>query len=281
MIQERIRSLIETKLNDNTLNKDFTVGSYAYLEDKKRDYIYSINNGYKLIDTNYIPVMMEFTCEYQAIPSQINGFATIPLTFLLKAETQEDLESDLSVLDEFVSKIIANSETIADGSKTYNSVWNIMGLIPAGDTRPINGTYYTQIQTTVYVDFSDTNYYGNQYIYHLNGSQVMPTDRSLGRDNEEDLPHAKGSYESKGLNKSSAVTFTLEFYVNSTISAIVDLLDSETYNMNTVYQLSITTPTRAKTDYSVMIKGAQVSTDLGEKATISITFYKSILAYSV
>ena len=280
MIQEAIRSLIESKLNDNTASKKFIVGSYAYLEDEGKEFVYSVKNGYTVIDTNYIPSMMVFTCDYQAIPMQINGDASISLTFLLEAREQADLETDLETLDELVAKVVGNYEVITDGTKAYYSVWNMSALIPAGLTDPINGVRYVQIQTTIYVGFSDTNYFGNQYAYKLNGTSVTPYSSGAGRFNEENLPHALGTYEAKGLNETSSVTFTMTFYINSFLSAIVDTFALDTYNMQTVFQLSETTPTRTVTNFSVLIKKAEYSTDLGEKATVTLTFYKSFVAYS-
>ena len=235
MISEAIRSLIETKLNNNTASKVFVVGSYAYLEDKDEHFVYDLRNGYRTIETNFITCMIEFSADYSAIPSQINGLASITANFLVKAETQKLFDTDLATLDEFVSKIVGNHETITDGSTTYNSVWNMDAFMPAGDTKLINGNYYTQITTNIYVDFSDTNKYGNYYTTKLNGKDITAYDGSVNRDNEENYPHLQGNYEAKGGNKTSQWTTTLVSYLDTDLETIFEGISSDTYNMETVY----------------------------------------------
>ena len=67
MLYELLRQTLETKLNTNTLNKKFVVGSYAYLEDKDKHYVYNVKVGYKLIEKEYIPAMLRFA-DYDALP---------------------------------------------------------------------------------------------------------------------------------------------------------------------------------------------------------------------
>ncbi|MCK9576751.1 MAG: InlB B-repeat-containing protein [Clostridia bacterium] len=276
MIQEAIRSLIESKLNDNTVGKEFIVGSYAYLEDKGKEFVYNVKNGYKLIETNFIPSMMVFTCDYKAIPLQINGNASISITFLLSAETQADMQTDLDTLDEFVSKIIGNNEDIVDGTKTYHSVWNMSALIPAGLTDPINGVRYIQVQTTVYVGFSDTNHFGNEYEYRLNDVRIYPYDVNNSRNNEENNPHRLGDYESKGGNSTSVWTSTLTVLVSDFISSLVDMFSSNTYDMEKVYNYNEITPTnQVGVTFAVKIQSAVYQPNLGELVLATITFFKS------
>jgi hypothetical protein len=279
MIQETLRSLIETKLNNNTKGKKFVVGSYAYLEDRDEHFIYNVRSSYKTIEKNFIPVNMSFSASYQAIPTQINGSAKISLTFLILADKQVDLDTDLATLDEFVPKIVGNFETLEDD--TYNSVWNMDAFVPLGLTeRPINGNYYLQVQTNVYVDYSDSNYYGNQYQYFLNGSRIYPYEPNIQRQNEEDTPHLLGDLESKGGMKTSNWSATWVFYVNNAISSVIDRFSSSTYDMNDIYQFREITPTRTTAlNIPVRIQSAVYNPILGEKVFASITFVKADDSY--
>lgn len=281
MIAERIRSLIENKLNDNTYNKRFVVGSYVYLEDEQRGFIYNVKNGYTLVETNFIPSMMVFTAEYQPMPTQINGNAVIPMTFLLAAETQEQFELDLTALDEVIEKIVGNSEKIVDGSKVYNSVWNMSALMPKGATSPINGVYYTQIDTTIYVSFSDTNHYGNEYEYYLNRVRVMQYDLPINRNNEPNNPHLLGDTEAKGGNSTSVWSTPFTFYVNDFLSQIIDTFSADDYNMEQVYLFKEITPTnQTGNEFAVKISSATYNPSLGEKVLATIEFIKSDEAFS-
>lgn len=276
MIAERIRSLIENKLNDNTYNKRFVVGSYVYLEDEQRGFIYNVKNGYTLVETNFIPSMMVFTAEYQPMPTQINGNAVIPMTFLLAAETQEQFELDLTALDEVIEKIVGNSEQIVDGSKVYNSVWNMSALMPKGSTSPINGVYYTQIDTTIYVSFSDTNHYGNEYEYYLNRVRVMQYDLPINRNNEPNNPHLLGDTEAKGGNSTSVWSTPFTFYVNDFLSQIVDTFSSDNYDMEKVFLFKEVTPTnQTGNEFAVKISSATYNPSLGAPVLCTIEFIKS------
>lgn len=281
MIQEVIRSRIEELLNDNTSGKVFVVGSYVYLEDTNKSFVYNIRNGYTLVETNFVPAMMVFVSSYQPIPNQINGSASIPITFLLAGETQTQFESDLEALNEVVAKIVSEPyATLVDGSTTYRSVWNMDALQP-GAVRAINGEYYTEIQSTIYVDFSDTNHYGNEYEYYLDGNQVVPYDADTVRANEEYNPHLLGDYEAKGGNATSSWKATMTFYVNDFLSSLVDLLSSNTYDMEMVFNFKETTPTKPEgNEFAVRIADASYKTSLGEKTFVVLTFIKSDTAYS-
>lgn len=224
MISEIIRSNIENKLNNNTSEKVFTVGSYVHMEDDEKDFVYNVRYGYKLIETNYIPVMMDFTVTYEPIPTTLTGSAIMGLTFLLSSDnvydndTENKFTSDLQAVEEVVSKIVGNEEDITDDGTTYHTVWNMDALMPMGETRPLNGTYYTKIQTTVYITFSDTFYTGNRYKYYLkevnNGSytRIYPYNGGENRNNSDDNPHRITDAESYGGGAES--TFEMEMVLN-------------------------------------------------------------------
>lgn len=274
MIQETIRALIESKLNDNTADKQFIVGSYAYLTDLEKHFIYNIRRNYTLIEKNFIPVMMSYSSTFQPIPGQINGSANMTLEFLIRAEDQTELDTDLATLDEFVEKIVGTYELLTGG---YNSVWNMDGLVPLGLTEvPINGDYYLRISTNVYVDFSDTNQYGNQYEYYLNDQQIRPYDIKVERMNEEDLPHNLGNAEAKGGNKTSTWMATMTLYVDDYVSRLVDSFSNGDYDMDAVHKYTEDSPTRATPlDISVRINSAVYTPNLGEKVMATIVVYKA------
>ena len=275
MIQEVIRAALETKLNNNTLNKKFILGSYAYLEDKDQHFVYNIKIGYKLIETNYIPSMMNFVADFEALPGQINGKATIGLEFFIKSDTQEELETDLGALNQIVAKIIGNYEDIVDDTTTYHTVWNMDALIPAGITSPVNGNYYTRIQTTVYVEFSDSNIFGNAYRYYIDNSLLTLYDGSVNRENEEEYPHAQGDYESKGGNKTSQWSATFVSYVNTALQTICDSISSGTYDMEKIYTYTEKFNGTEKHTFPVKITSISRPIGLGEKQYITISLIKS------
>ena len=276
MIQEVIRNSIETKLNNNTQSKRFIVGSYAYLEDKQAHFIYTTKNGYKLIENNYIPCMMEFMATYQAIPTQINGNATIPITFLVQAEETGQIKEDIGIIEEVISKIVGDSETLVDGSKSYRSVWNMDAIQPMGKIELINGNYYISVSTTIYIDFSDTNYYGNAWGYKLNNNTLQPYEPKITRANEEDIPHQLGDNEARGGNKTSTWTGELTVYVDAFISALIDTFSSTNYDMERVYKFTESTPTRTTPlDISVRLQSAVYLPTLGEKTLATLVFMKA------
>lgn len=275
MIQEVIRAALETKLNNNTLNKKFILGSYAYLEDKDQHFVYNIKIGYKLIETNYIPSMMNFVADFEALPGQINGKATIGLEFFIKSDTQEELETDLGALNQIVAKIVGNYEDIVDNTTTYHTVWNMDALIPAGITSPVNGNYYTRIQTTVYVEFSDSNIFGNAYRYYIDNSLLTLYDGSVNRENEEEYPHAQGDYESKGGIKTSQWSATFVSYVNTALQTICDSISSGTYDMEKIYTYTEKFNGTEKHTFPVKITSISRPIALGEKQFITISLIKS------
>ena len=275
MIQEVIRAALETKLNNNTLNKKFVLGSYAYLEDKDEHNVYNIKTGYTLIETNFVPSMMTFVADFEALPSQINGKATIGIDFLLKSDYKEGLESDLNALNEIVAKIVGNFEDLVDNTTTFHTVWNMDALIPAGLTSPINGNYYTRIQTTVYIEFSDSNIFGNAYRYYLDNVLLTLYDGTVGRENEEEYPHLQGDYESKGGIKTSQWTAILVSYVNTALQTICDGISSGTYDMEKIYTYTEKFNGTTKHTFPVKISSISRPIALGEKQFISISLIKS------
>ena len=280
MLQEAFRSNIESKLNDNTLNKEFRVGQFVRLDDQSDLFVYDIRGGYELISTDFIPVMMVMTSTYQAIPNQINGLATISLQFLVQANDKDQTDLTISSMDEMVSKVVGNFESVVDGSTTYKTVWNMDAFFPTGSLELINGVYYTPITTTIYIDFSDTNYYGNEYEYYIDETQITPYSVNIQRANEEDVPHILGQKEAKGGNKTSQWTATATVYIDSFISALIDEVSSPDYDMDTIYKFSEVTPTRSTPlDISARIQSIVYNPELGVKTFATITFIKSDEAY--
>jgi len=282
MLHEAIRASLETKLNNNTANKRFIVGSFAKTNDSDKDFVYNVQNGYMLVETNYIPVMMTWTCAYQAMPGQINGNAKLGLQLLVLADperTDAEFQADLETLEEVVPQIVGNFESIVDGTKTYKTVWNMDALQPTG-TVEFNGHWYVNVVTTVYVDFSDTNAYGNEFQYFINETQIKPYSVSIKRINEEDTPHALGDAESKGGNRTSGWTAELTVYIDEFVQELVDTFSSPLYEFDTIYKFSEVTPTRTTPlDISARLSSATYSPDLGEKAFATLVFFKSDEAY--
>ena len=282
MLHEAIRASLETKLNNNTAGKVFIVGSFAKTDDSDKDFIYNVQNGYTLVETNYIPVMMTWTCAYQAMPGQINGNAKLGLQLLVLADperTDAEFQADLAVLEEAVPQIVGNFESVVDGAKTYKTVWNMDALQPTGLVQ-FNGHYYVNVVTTVYVDFSDTNAYGNEFLYYINETQIKPYDVSIKRINEEDTPHALGDTESKGGNRTSGWTAELTVYVDDFIQELVDTFSRSDYAFDTIFKFSEVTPTRTTPlDISVRLASATYNPSLGEKVFASLVFFKSDDAY--
>ena len=276
MLQEAFRSNIESKLNNNTLNKEFRVGQFVRLDDQSDLFVYDIRGGYELISTDFIPVMMTMTSTYQAIPKQINGLATISLQFLVQANDKAQTDLTISSMDEIVSKVVGNFESIVDGTTTYKTVWNMDALFPTGSLELINGVYYTPITTTIYIDFSDTNSYGNEYEYYINETQIVPYSVNIQRSNEEDLPHILGETEAKGGMKTSQWTATVTVYIDDFISEIIDEFSTPEYDMDTDYKFSEVTPTRSTPlDITARIQSAVYNPELGVKTFATITFVKS------
>ena len=284
MIYELIRASIETKLNNNTTSKKFVVGSYAKIDDKDEHFVYNVRNGYKLISTEFITAMAEFDIEYQAIPDQINGNATVNLSSLLNGEIPTEIEDDLSVLNEVIAKIVGNSEDLT-GTSTYHTVWNCSGIIPNGVTNPINGNYYTQVSMSVYIEFSDTNYFGNRYTYFLGTvtpteeaplTQILPYDGTISRDNSENYPHRITAYEAKGGNDESFWYGEMVIYVNSFIETnILNDISSETYDLTKKYYYQEKVNGVIKHSFWVHLKNIKRPILLGEKQYITFDMIKS------
>ena len=280
MIQEVIRSNIESKLNNNTQNLVFVVGSYAYLDNSEsnyKDFIYNVRNGYRQIETDYIPVMMEFIADYEPIPNQINGMATINLTFLVQSETleQANFNLKLSAMNELVSKVVGNSEDLVDGSDTYHSVWNMNAIVVAGSTQPLNGKYYTQFQTTVYIDFSDTIHYSNEYNnISLDGHTLIVIDGNETRDNQEIYPHVYGTKEAKGSNETSSWNASITVLVDDWVETnILNKISSETYDMNETFTFAETLG--GAHTFDVFLKEIRRPVVYGEKQIVSFVMLKT------
>lgn len=281
MLSEVIRQTLEDKLNSNTLGKVFRVGSYAVLDDTTDDFIFSYKNGYKKIDENFIPAMIRFNAEYKAMPQQITGMATINTKFLVLAEYQDEIETDIAVVEEVVPKVIASSEQLIDGETAYNSVWHMTALTPIGEFVMVNGKRYLQLETTIYISFSNKVYFGNQYEYYLNGTRVYPFIPKGSRNNEENNPHKLGDYEAKGGNSTSVWTGSYTFYVSEFLSKIIDTFASSTYDMDRVFEFMEVTPTNPTgNEFPVRIQSAAYTTDLGEEVVCSLTLMKSDTAYT-
>ena len=282
MLQEKLREIIENKLNDNTQAKKFIVGSYAYIEDTEQHFLYNVSLGYKLIEKNYIPVMLDFSGDYQPLPNQINGDAEIGLEFLLEAEEKEKLDTDLETIDELLTKVIGNYEIFTDGSHTYESVWTMSIPIPAGVTPPINGNYYTRVRTTISVSFSNTNRFGNSYRYYIDDNLITIYDGSDNRENTENAPHLFNGYEQKGGNDESVWSLTLTAYIDSYLETeFADTIASETYEMHKVYTFKemkmnkITGAWATLNTFPVQVRSVSKPILLGEKLFITISLFKS------
>ena len=282
MIQEKIRSLIEEKLNNNTNSKKFVVGSYAYIEDEDKYFVYNVRNGYTLVESNFIAVMLNFSGDYQAIPNQINGNAEIGVEFYIEAENKEKLDNDLDSLDQVLEKIVGNHEFFTDGSKTYESVWTMDIPIPAGVTPPMNGSYYTRVDTTIYVSFSDTNRFGNSYRTYLDDNHIVIYDGNENRENEENDPHRFNDYESLGGNDESTWSSTFTAYVDDYLETeFVDTIGSNTYEMNKVYTYTEKKMNKSTQEWAtintfpVIVKSISKPKLLGEKLYVTITLIKS------
>jgi hypothetical protein len=284
LISEAIRSAIETKLNNNTADEQFVVGSYAYLEDKDRDFIYNVRNGYKLIESNYIPCMMDFSVSYEPIPDVINGYATIGLTFLLSSDNQAEFESELEAVEELVAKVVGNDDSIVDGSTTYNAVWNMDALMPTGETKPLNGTYYTKIQTTVYITFSDTFYMLNRYKYYLgilvgeviNYTQIKAVDGNVIRNNTKNYPHKRGDREAKGGIDESAWVGSFSVNVDSFIETnILTKISTETYDLTEYFYYKETINDVNSHSFKVSMENISRGVGFGDFQMINFDLFKS------
>jgi len=284
MLYELLRSNIETKLNNNTVSKVFEVGQYAKLDDDehKGDFVYDVRNGYRIIKTEYIAAMSEIDIEHQAIPSQLNGSATINISFLLNGTNERDKDTDLSTLNQFIAKVVGNNEDLTDTDSTvYHTVWNCSGIIPNGVVGPINGNYYTEVSMSVYIEFSDTNYFGNRYTYFLGLTktpltQILPYDGSISRDNTENYPHKITNYEAKGGNEASSWGSNVVIYVNSFIETnILNDISSDTYDLTKKYYYQEKVNAVIKHNFWIHLNNISKPFLLGEKQYISFDMIKS------
>lgn len=282
MLSEAIREEIETRLNNNTQGKVYQVGAYSYNEDTQKDFIFTVKNGYTEVDVNFIPVFITPATTYQPIVGQINGNFTIGLEALILAENTATMQTDVETTDELISKIVADPfSDIVDGAKTYHTAWNMEGLVASSGLFSLNGNLYFKLSTTIYIEFSDTNNFGNQFVYYLNDRRIKPFIVKVTRDNEENNPHLLGETEAKGGNATSVWTADMTFYVSDFISSVVDTLSSAAYNMEEVYLFKEVTPTKPEgEEFYVKLKNGNYSVDMGTKATVNMIFYKSDDSYT-
>ena len=283
MIYELIRASISTKLNNNTDNKKFVVGSYAYVEDEDEHFVYDVRNGYKTIETEFITAMAEMDIEYQPIPSQLNGNVTVNLILLLNGDEQDLIDADLSSLNQFIAQVVGNSEDLTDTANTFHTVWSCSGIIPNGLTSPMNGNYYTQVSMSVYIEFSNTNYFGNRYEYFLgttsvvaNLTQILPYDGGVQRENTENIPHRITAVEALGGNEESMWSTNVTVYVNSFIETnITDDMSSDTHDMTKRFFYQEKKAGTAGHGFWVNIKNITKPILLGEKQYISFDIFKT------
>jgi len=284
MISEKIREIFETKLNDNTENQKFIVGIYVKKDDDTRDYIYNVRSSYELISKQFISCMIEPNIDYEPIPNTLTGYATITANFLLYSDDKDVFDTQLSATEEIISKLVGNYQTITDGAVTYNSVWTIDGLIPNGQTRPLNGNYYTQISTTFYVYFSKDFFMGNKYQYYLgtksgetvNYNRIYPFDGNEERQNSENYPHRLNDYESKGGIEESAWVADFTINVDSFIETnfLADL-SSNTYDLTKEFYYKEVVNTSTTNEFKVVVSAMTKPYVLGDIQTITIKLIKS------
>lgn len=285
MLQEVIRANIETKLNANTIplvsspsnSPYFVLGQYYHDDTENKDFIYSIENGYKTIEPNYVPCAMVFNASYKPLHGTLTGSATVNIDFMVSYD--DDFNAKLSALEQFVVEVIGNSESIVDGSTTYRTVWNMSSLTPDPKVLRFNGTEFVIITTTVYIEFSDTYHYGNEYGITFDEHEINFISFKNERGIEEDLPHILGETESKGGAKTNARTHTLTCNVDDTMSAILDAWETA-FDQDGVHQITFDSPTLATPlDISVVIKAYVYMIEKGEIVSVTITFIISDIAY--
>ena len=155
------------------------------------------------------------------------------------------------------------------------AVWNMDALSPAGVTEPINGTYYTLIKTNIYIEFSDTNLFGNAYRYYLDGKLLTLYDGNINRENEENYPNRLGDTEAEGGIDTSQWSATLITYVDSNIETLVDGISSNSYDMEKVYTYAEYKNGSSLHTFPVKISSLTRAIKLGEKQYVSIGLIKS------
>jgi uncharacterized repeat protein (TIGR02543 family) len=286
MLQEVIRANIETKLNANTVplvssasnNPYFVLGQYFHDDTENKDFIYSIENGYKTIEPTYVPCAMIFNAPYRPLFGTLTGSATINIDFMIAVDT--DFDAKISALDQFVTMVVGKNEDIVDGGSTYHTVWNMSSMTPNPRVMRFNGTEFVIITTTVYIEFSDTYHYGNEYTIAFDENDINFPSFKSERGIEEDLPHILGASEAKGGAKTNARTFSLTCYVDDTMSAVLDAWETA-YNQDTVHQLTYDSPTlTTPLDISVIIKSYVYTIEKGEIVSVTITFIISDVSYT-
>ena len=247
MLQEKIRSTIETMLNDNTKLVQFVVGQYAKKDDTQGDFIYNIKNGYKLLSKTYVPSMMVFNASYTPIVLTKTGYATITLDFFLPT-TNDTVDTDftdkMTALDEFVPKVVGVHKELVDGDVTYQSQWAMSAFTNPRPLEILNGIYFVAISTTVYIDFSDTIHYANEWEWYLNNTRIYPTLAKRSRTAEQENPQYLGTAEAVTANASNAWSCMKTIYVDNYISALLDVLNGVGYSQETVYELGVVSPTK-------------------------------------
>jgi hypothetical protein len=246
MLQEAVRALIETLLNSNTDGVQFVVGQYAKKDDRNGDFIYNIKNGYKLLSKSYVPTMMVFNCDYTPIYLTKTGYATVSLDFLLPT-TEDTVDADFNLktaaLDAFIGTIIGAHLSFYDGAKLYHAQWSATAFTNPKPLEVLNGIYYVAISTTVFIDFSDTFHYANEWAWTLNGTLLYPVLAKRSRNCEQENPQNLGTIEAVTENASNAWSFMMTLYVDNYVSTLLDTLNSENYSQETVYQLRVNSPT--------------------------------------
>jgi hypothetical protein len=263
MLQEAIRLKIEALLNENTKSVNFVVGQYAKKDDIKGDYIYNIKNGYKLLSKTYVPSMMVFNCDYTPVPLTKSGYASVSLDFLLPTSNDtvdDDFNDKKDALDETVAKIVGVHYEIVDGATTYHSQWSMTAFTNPVPLEVANGIYFVKISTTIFIDFSDTFRYSNEWEWYLNNTRIYPLLAKRSRNAEQENPHILGTAEAVTENASNAWSCLQSFYVNDYLSALLDVLNGVGYSQETVYELGVVSPTKTSgTAASIIAPKAQVN----------------------
>ena len=284
LVSEKIRQIFESKLNDNTKDQKFIVGSYVQRDDDKKDYVYNVRNGYELISNQYVSCMIEPNIDYEPIPQTLTGYATISVKFLLYSDDKDIFNEQLNATEEIIYKIVGNYQAIEDGATTYDSVWSMDGLIPIGQTRPLNGVYYTQISTTLYVYFSKDFKMGNKYQYYLGNvgdetityNRIYPFDGNEERQNTENNPHRLTDYEAKGGNEESAWTAEFVINVNDFIETnFLNEISSETYDLTKEFWYKEVIDESTTNVFKVAVVSMTKPYVLGDIQSITIKLIKS------
>lgn len=289
MLSEIVRASIETKLNANlvalaesaTNHVPFTVGQYYKDLSSEKDFIFTIENGYKTIETSYVPVNMVFTAEYKPLKGTRTGSATAHLEMFVcvddnNATNRIEACNYLSEPD----VVIGNSETLADGSTNYNTVWNMSAITDDGHIVAFNGHQYITLSCEVFIEFSDTYFFGNSYSISFDETAVNFISAKNERGCEEDLPQILGEIEQKGGIKTNARTFTLSAYLDDGLSDILDSWESA-FDQDEIHQISITTPTSGTAiSTSVQVKSYVYNIEKGELVSASIEFVVSDGTYT-